>query len=232
MRIAHLAESINSRRGAWRRAGESRHRLAIPTPPGTNRSAHEPDHRRGWLGPDGCISPLACPASAGHQKTSRSRLRPETPSAQWKRVSHIYMAGFLPVTLLPLLPCYRGPTTHWRKAVAANRARGQERDCYRARTSIGSTSGAVSARPRQREVQRGGFHLAGIGSMSDALHVERLLRATAGVLDIVLSPVTEIAYVTFDPARIDPDRILRALDATGHGPASRWRPQTPRDRDR
>ncbi len=230
MRIAHLAESINSRRGAWRRAGESRHRLRIPTPPGTNRSAHEPDHRRGWLGPDGCISPLACPASAGHQKTSRSRLRPETPSAQWKRVSHIYMAGFLPVTLLPLLPCYRGPTTHWRKAVAANRARGQERDVYRARTSIGSTSGAVSARPRQREV-RAAASPAGIGSMSDALHVERCC-ARPAACSIRPQPGTEIAYVTFDPARIDPDRILRALDATGHGPASRWRPQTPRDRDR
>jgi copper chaperone CopZ len=97
---------------------------------------------------------------------------------------------------------------------------------YRAWISVSAIHGRATERSSRssRDKCSGGVHLAGIRSAADALHVERLLRALPGVVDIVLSPITEIAYVVVDPARIDPERILRALDATGHGPASRWRP--------
>jgi copper chaperone CopZ len=64
------------------------------------------------------------------------------------------------------------------------------------------------------------FLLGGLTCASDATHVEHWMRHAPGVTEVVVNPVTEIAYVTFDPSRTDADAIHRALEASGYGPAT------------
>lgn len=73
-------------------------------------------------------------------------------------------------------------------------------------------------------IQRVAFHLGGLRKESDAMAVALRLRQAPGVLDAVVSPVTEIAYIAYDIARTDAASLRARIAATGHGPVTRWRP--------
>ena len=46
--------------------------------------------------------------------------------------------------------------------------------------------------------------------------IERELARTPGVLRAYVNPATETAYVDYDPAQTDPDRLARIIDRTGY----------------
>ncbi|HXH25527.1 MAG TPA: heavy metal-associated domain-containing protein [Vicinamibacterales bacterium] len=49
-----------------------------------------------------------------------------------------------------------------------------------------------------------------------ATTVERELAATEGVLRVYVNPATEIAYVDYDPAEVDPSSLARAVEKAGY----------------
>ena len=51
---------------------------------------------------------------------------------------------------------------------------------------------------------------------SDAPVLERFLARTPGVVAVYVNPVTDIAYVEYDPARTDPWRLTLAVAAAGY----------------
>lgn len=65
------------------------------------------------------------------------------------------------------------------------------------------------------------FHVGGLTCASDAVRLEREVRGGMGVLDVMVNPITEIVYVTVDPARTTPEAVRRHIDATSYGPATR-----------
>ena len=48
-----------------------------------------------------------------------------------------------------------------------------------------------------------------------SLIVERALARTAGVVYVYVNPATEMAYVEYDPAQIDPDRLANVVEHAG-----------------
>jgi copper chaperone CopZ len=68
----------------------------------------------------------------------------------------------------------------------------------------------------------------GCGSTGRAV-IERSLRELPGVLEASVNPVTEMAYVEFDPARCSEEEVAAAVRATGYGEtrAARSRAQGP-----
>ena len=56
-----------------------------------------------------------------------------------------------------------------------------------------------------------------------ALTVERSLERTPGVLEVYVNPLTEMAYVQYDPATTGPRDLLAAIEAVG------FRSSGPRD---
>ena len=55
----------------------------------------------------------------------------------------------------------------------------------------------------------------------DRLTVERILREVPGVLDVLVNPAMEMAYVEYDPAATDPDALFALLKRAGFAPADR-----------
>lgn len=51
-----------------------------------------------------------------------------------------------------------------------------------------------------------------------ATTIERRLAATDGVLRAYVNPASEIAYVDYDPAEVDPTRLVRAIECAGYRP--------------
>ena len=47
------------------------------------------------------------------------------------------------------------------------------------------------------------------------LIVERALARTAGVVYVYVNPATEMAYVEYDPALVDPNRLIQAVEHAG-----------------
>lgn len=47
------------------------------------------------------------------------------------------------------------------------------------------------------------------------LIVERALARTAGVVYVYVNPATEMAYVEFDPAQVDPSRLTKVVEHAG-----------------
>ncbi|GIV80277.1 MAG: hypothetical protein KatS3mg050_4671 [Litorilinea sp.] len=54
-------------------------------------------------------------------------------------------------------------------------------------------------------------------SASDALVLERRLARVAGIRQVYVNPVTEVAYIDYDPTQIDPGQIQAAIDRAGYG---------------
>lgn len=48
-----------------------------------------------------------------------------------------------------------------------------------------------------------------------ALLVERSLARTPGVVYVYVSPETEMAYIKYDPALSDPDRLIKVVEHAG-----------------
>ena len=48
-----------------------------------------------------------------------------------------------------------------------------------------------------------------------ALIVERALARTAGVIYVYVNPATEMAYVEYDSAQVDPGRLANAVERAG-----------------
>lgn len=51
-----------------------------------------------------------------------------------------------------------------------------------------------------------------------ALTVERQLAKTPGVIRVYVNPATEMAYVDYDPARINADGLRGVIAGAGYGP--------------
>ena len=47
------------------------------------------------------------------------------------------------------------------------------------------------------------------------LIIERALARTAGVVYVYVNPATEMAYVEYDPALVDPDRLTKVVEHAG-----------------
>jgi copper chaperone CopZ len=45
--------------------------------------------------------------------------------------------------------------------------------------------------------------------------VERALARTAGVVYVYVNPATEMAYVEYDPAQVDVDRLAKVVEHAG-----------------
>jgi P-type Cu+ transporter len=48
-----------------------------------------------------------------------------------------------------------------------------------------------------------------------ALMVERALARTTGVVYVYINPATEMAYIKYDPAQIDPDHLTKVVKQAG-----------------
>ncbi len=48
-----------------------------------------------------------------------------------------------------------------------------------------------------------------------ALIVERALARTPGVMYVYVNPATEMAYIVYDPALSDPDRLVKVVEHAG-----------------
>jgi copper chaperone CopZ len=48
-----------------------------------------------------------------------------------------------------------------------------------------------------------------------ALIVERALARTPGVVYVYVNPATEMAYIVYDPALSDPDRLVKVVEHAG-----------------
>lgn len=48
-----------------------------------------------------------------------------------------------------------------------------------------------------------------------ALIVERALAQTPGVVYVYINPATEMAYIEYDPALSDPDRLVKVVEHAG-----------------
>ena len=50
---------------------------------------------------------------------------------------------------------------------------------------------------------------------AERLAIERILRNTPGVLNVFVNPLTEMAYVEYDPADTEPDALRNVLGRAG-----------------
>lgn len=79
----------------------------------------------------------------------------------------------------------------------------------------------VAAASTPSAAVHGAWDIAGLTCEADALRLEHRLERLRGVLDAVVNPVTERAYVTFDPRGLSESElraaILRFGDRAGDG---------------
>jgi copper chaperone CopZ len=61
------------------------------------------------------------------------------------------------------------------------------------------------------------FGIIGLTCAGEAIGLERHLRERTGVLKVTVNPVTECAYVTYDPDRVDPRSLVGVINAAGYG---------------
>jgi copper chaperone CopZ len=54
-------------------------------------------------------------------------------------------------------------------------------------------------------------------SASDAFVLEQRLARVVGVRQVYVNPVTEVAYIAYDPPQIDPSQIQAVIDRAGYG---------------
>lgn len=75
-------------------------------------------------------------------------------------------------------------------------------------TNASDTSGRIAYRQ---------FGITGLTCAGEAAGLERHLRQRAGVLKVSVNPVTECAYVTYDPTRVDLEALIGVINASGYG---------------
>src|SRR6266498_4397776 len=57
----------------------------------------------------------------------------------------------------------------------------------------------------------------GCGGGGEALAIERAIATMPGVAQVSINPLTEMAYVVYDPAQLCPEHLRAALDRLGYG---------------
>ena len=60
------------------------------------------------------------------------------------------------------------------------------------------------------------FVITGLTCAAEAVGLERRLQRLAGVETVVVNPVTDLAYVTYDPGRVGPAALAKAIEAAGY----------------
>lgn len=60
------------------------------------------------------------------------------------------------------------------------------------------------------------FVIIGLSCAAEAAGLERRLRRVAGVEEATVNPVTDRAYVTYDPDRVAPAALVAAIEAAGY----------------
>ena len=68
---------------------------------------------------------------------------------------------------------------------------------------------------RRQELTRSLFDLNGLTCASDAASLERHLGHVPGIIQVTVNPLTEIAYVTFNPSLATTPMILRHIEDAG-----------------
>jgi P-type Cu+ transporter len=61
------------------------------------------------------------------------------------------------------------------------------------------------------------FSISGLTCAAEATRLERRLTNLSGVLQVVVNPINEIAYIGFDPSLASPDRIKDTIESAGFG---------------
>src|SRR5680860_739329 len=57
------------------------------------------------------------------------------------------------------------------------------------------------------------FGVTGMTCAGEAAGLERRLHQRPGILKATVNPITECAYITYDPASIDPPALISAIEA-------------------
>ena len=76
---------------------------------------------------------------------------------------------------------------------------------------------ALSEQPDDAEPAQAQWDIHGLTCAADATRLERHLRAIPGVISVVVNPVVERAYVTFDASRVSPQELLDGVSDAGFG---------------
>ena len=82
-----------------------------------------------------------------------------------------------------------------------------------AHTIIGGESTVSSPQSRPQFWRIG---IAGLTCAGEAPGLERCLRRVAGVEQASVNPLTEEAYITFDPNRFQPLALISAIERAGY----------------
>ena len=79
----------------------------------------------------------------------------------------------------------------------------------------------MKTRNKQGQMWIIGLPLYHLGcSSGDALTVERILARQHGVIRVYANPVTEKAYIKYDPALTDKNRLEGVIQNAGYGPTT------------
>ena len=80
-------------------------------------------------------------------------------------------------------------------------------------TIIGGESSVSSPHSRPQLWRIG---IAGLTCAGEVPGLERRLRQVAGVEEAIVNPLTEQAYITFDPDRFKPLALISAIERAGY----------------
>ena len=72
------------------------------------------------------------------------------------------------------------------------------------------------ARGTQVSRERGQFAVIGLSCPADAAGLERRLRQVDGVEEVTVNPLTELAYLTYDPGQVDPAALIAEIQRAGY----------------
>lgn len=61
------------------------------------------------------------------------------------------------------------------------------------------------------------FRIDGLTCAAEAVRLEHRLMSLAGIISVVVNPINEIAYITFDPNLTSPDQVGGSIEAEGFG---------------
>lgn len=74
-----------------------------------------------------------------------------------------------------------------------------------------------TAEPARSFTERREWDVSGLSCAADAARLERRLRRVDGVLEAVVNPITERAYVAIDPQRLNDEGLRAAVEDAGYG---------------
>lgn len=94
-------------------------------------------------------------------------------------------------------------------------AAGQDARSPAVRPSISpSDAWSVDARKQFANCQ---FMITGMTCASEAVGLERRFKRQTGVVAVMVNPITEQAYISFDPALTNPEILVSTITSAGYG---------------